>query len=210
MDARRKIEIAVFVAALCLVAFFVYQWHSADIAQATAQAKTETLEQAVKQTQQTLDALNREIQDRDKSMQAMQQQFALQIAAIRTPQQAQPIILKYAQDNLPAGSVTATVDPNTGAAKYELTPEAVTQLGKDITVCQQNSALLGECQHQVVDLKSEVTGLTTQRDAYKQEAAEWKKAAKGTFWSRTKKGLKYMAIGGGIALAVTCGTGHCQ
>ena len=152
--------------------------------------------------QKSIDASNDSIAKRDQALAQMQQQFTAQLASIRTPAQAQPIILDYANKNLPAGSFQAQTD-TTGKTTYALAPDAVVQLGKDIATCQEQGKELSTCQQDKADLQHITVDLTSQRDSYKEEAATWKKAAKGgATWQRVWRVTKYVGIGAGIGYAI--------
>jgi hypothetical protein len=70
-----------------------------------------------------------------------------------------------------------------------------------LTTCQGNLssrvAQMKEADGQIKALQGQVGSLQTE-------------LAGGTFWTRTKRAAKFLAIGGGIAVAATCGTGHCK
>ena len=205
MNTRTKIELAAAVMAIVIVFVIGYQWHASHEAAAVAQAKSEVLQQKIEAAQKSIDASNDAIAKRDAALAQMQQQFAAQLATIKTPAQAQPIILDYAAKNLPQGSVTAQVDTKTGATQYSVTPEGVVALGKQIATCQENASELATCTKDKAEFQHITTDLTTQRDSYKQEADTWKKAAKGgSVWQRVAKAAKYIGIGaliGGGAVA---------
>lgn len=63
----------------------------------------------------------------------------------------------------------------------------------DLSTCQQQKQLAGQ----------QLSAVENERDA-------WKKAAKGTFWSRFKTGAKYVGITAGVTAAAICGSGHCK
>lgn len=99
--------------------------------------------------------------------------------------------LDYAAKNLPQGAATAQVDAKTGATQCSVTPEGVVALGKQIATYQENASELAVCTKDKADFRHITVDLTKQRDSYKQEAEEWKKAAKGgSAWRRFVKAAK--------------------
>jgi len=209
MTTRERVEIGaglVVAAVLCLA---LYQWHEAQMDIAAAQAKAEALQQTISEAQKSINTAQDAIAKRDAALVQQQQAFAQQLASIRTPAQAQPIILDYAAKNLPTSSVTAQVDAKTGATQYAVTPEGVVALGKQIASCQENSNELAACTKDKADFQHITTDLTAQRDSYKQEADTWKKAAKGgSAWRRLVKAAKYVGIGAVIGGGVVAATKH--
>ena len=200
---RTKLEIGAGLVVVAILCVFLYQWHRSEIDIAAAQAKAEVLQRTVDEAQKSINGASDAIAKRDAVLAQQQQTFAQQLASIRTPQQAQPIILDYAAKNLPSASVTAQVDAKTGATQYSLTPEGVVALGKQIATCQENASELAACTKDKADFQHITTDLTTQRDSYKQEAEEWKKAAKGgSKWQRTMRVVKYAVIFGGVGYAL--------
>ena len=205
MIPRVKLEIVAGLVVAVVLCVFLYQWHRSEMDIAAAQAKAEVLQKTVDEAQKSINSASDAIAKRDAALVQQQQMFAQQMASIRTPAQAQPIILDYAAKNLPQGSVTAQVDTKTGATQYSVTPEGVVALGKQIATCQENASELAACTKDKADFQHVTTDLTTQRDSYKQEADTWKKAAKGgSVWQRVAKAAKYIGIGaliGGGAVA---------
>ena len=202
MNARTKLELVAALVAVALLCVIGYQWHASHEAAAVAQAESKVLQTKIDAAQKSIDAANDSIAKRDQALAEMQQQFTAQLASIRTPAQAQPIILDYANKNLPAGSFQMQTDA-TGKTTYSLTPDAVVQLGKDVATCQEQGKELNTCEQDRSDLQHITTDLTSQRDSYKQEAATWKKAAKGgTVWQRVWRVTKYVGIGAGIGYAI--------
>jgi len=195
MNNRMKLEIIAALVAVTILCVVGYQWHASHEAAAVAQAESRVLQGKIDAAQKSIDAANDSIARRDQVLAQMQQQFAAQVASIRTPAQAQPIILDYANKNLPAGSVETQTDA-TGKTTYTLTPDAVVQLAKDVASCQEQGKELSTCQQDKADLQHETVDLASQRDSYRQDADTWKKAAKGgTTWQRVWRVTKYVGIG---------------
>ena len=136
MNNRMKLETIAVLVAVTVLCVIGYQWHASHEAAAVAQAESRVLQGKIDAAQKSIDAANDSIAKRDQVLAQTQQQFAAQIASIRTPAQAQPIILDYANKNLPAGSVETQTDA-TGKTTYTLTPDAVVQLAKDVASCQE-------------------------------------------------------------------------
>ena len=201
MATRTRIEIVAGAVFAVFLVILLFEWHNSEMRNAAAQATTDVLQKTVANAQKTIDAAGDAIAKRDAAMERQQQAFTAQLASIRTPAQAQPLILDMAAKNLPAPVQTAT-DPKTGAVSYTIPPEDVVPLYKKLATCEQ-AGQLDVCQHDVVDLKSQAAELTTQRDSYKQEAATWKKAAKGgSFIKRAVKVAEHVAIGAAIGYAI--------
>jgi len=202
MTIRTRIEIIAGVICAAFLLVLLYQWHNSEMRNAAARATTDVLQKTVANAQKTIDAAGDAIAKRDAAMERQQQAFTAQLASIRTPAQAQPLILDMAAKNLPAPIQTAT-DAKTGAVSYTIPPEDVVPLYKKLATCEQSAGQLDVCQHDVVDMKSQAAELATQRDSYKQEAATWKKAAKGgPFIKRAVKVAEHVAIGAAIGYAI--------
>ena len=54
------------------------------------------------------------------------------------------------------------------------------------------------------DCRRGASAAENQRDAYKAALKG------GTFWTRTKKAAKFLAIGGAIGVGLVCASGHCK
>lgn len=133
---------------------------------------------------------------------------------VKTPAQIAVTVPKYTPDVKPLVIVTNPVPTNSQDVGEQIPSvslpdapsaivgglvipkEQVPAYWNSVTNCAENNLKLGVCQK---DLQQ----TTDERD-------QWKKAAKGSFWSRTKTALKWTGIGIGIGAAAICGSGHCN
>ena len=129
---------------------------------------------------------------------------------VKTPAQIAVTVPKYTPDVKPlvivtnpiptgsqdvAGQIPSVSLPDAPSAivgGLVIPKEQVPAYWKSVTTCAENTAKLGACEKQVPLVEAE-------RDA-------WKKAAKGSFWSRTKTAIKWTAIGIGVGAGIAYAT----
>ena len=201
MNLRTKIELIAGIVIFAALCFVLVAWHENSVGMAQAQARSEMHDAEIKAAQKSIADAEQRIKDRDAQAAQDRQAFIQQLASIRTPQQAQPIIVD-ATRNYPGGPVQMQVDQGTGNATLTLTPQQQVAAAKDILTCDQNKKDLDTCHADMVDLKAVNTNVTQQRDSYKAEAADWKKAAKGSFWKKAGKTALVLGIGVGAGYAI--------
>lgn len=112
--------------------------------------------------------------------------------------------------------ITITIPPPTAQNPQPNATASIPQadlpaLRDTIAKCQECAIKLAAAQSDLTSrderLKlagQQLSDVERQRDAYKQELKG------GTFWTRTKRALKFIAIGAAAGAAAVCGSGHCK
>jgi len=159
--------------------------------------------------QKTIEDLHRQLIQIQTDQSRQLSNLAAVFAAAKTPQQiadttTKVVALPVPAQVTPAGGVDISAPDLPKFKDYLAQCEAckvnLAAADKQAAINQRTI----EAQKAQLEAEKQISGsLTAERDA-------WKKAARGTFWSRTASALKSGAIGGGIALAATCGSGHCK
>lgn len=193
MTTARRLEI---LGALLAVAIFFVCWQREREARIRAEVQTQADEKLV----QAKDAA---IHDRD----ALDAQYAAALShqsdAVKTPQQAAQVILRYLP--APAGQAAPASIPEVPRAALSpevqktlpdapsfslLTPAQIQQVARDELACDATRHSLTTCQQDAVDLKAQVALKTD-------EAHTWETAAKGgTKLQRFGRVLKGVACAG--------------
>lgn len=210
---RTKLEIAAVVLVLAGGLFGFRIWleeHDDRLrAQADAAAAKKVFDQAADQMKQHQDADRARDEATAKQLEAMQKLAA----QIQTPAQIAAWLPKQVQvpQAIELKIPPATPQDPTPAAIAAI-PQADLPVLKDfVEKCREDAVRLSNCQtdqaskqEQLRLAGEQLSAVERERDAYKAAAAG------GTFWTRTKRAAKYLAIGAAAAAAGLCGTGHCR
>jgi hypothetical protein len=134
---------------------------------------------------------------------------------LKTTPQMIPYVQREIAPNVPI-PITVNIPP---ATKENPTPDATFSVPQaDLPIirdrlskCDIDALEVSTCHADIASKNDQLktageklSAVSNQRDAYKTELNG------GTFWRRTKTALKWAAIGGGIEVAATCGSGHCK
>lgn len=159
--------------------------------------------------------LQAEIVARDQAAASREAAMLDAVKNLKTPAQIVPYIQKDLVPNAPVPITInipkATADNPTPNATVQIPqvdlPAFRDRLSKcdvdalEVTTCHGD---IGSKNEQLVQANQKLLAVQAERDAYQTELKG------GVFWRRTKTALKYIGIGGGLAVAATCGSGHCK
>jgi flagellar biosynthesis chaperone FliJ len=214
ISLRAKLEILAAIAILICAAIAVRtRWaeHDARVkAEASVAAAQKNIDQATTSIKQ--------LQDQDKLRSAQTAdaiaKLAAAAAAQKTPQQITRWLPSQA-GSLPA-PITSSIAPATAqnptpAAVFDVPQADLPALRDQVAKCQANGQLLSNAQAGLSSCQSQLKLAGEQLSAAEKQRDDYKQALKGgTFWQRIKGGTEKVAIGVGIGVAVTCGSGHCK
>jgi len=103
-----------------------------------------------------------------------------------------------------------TAQSPTPSAIARIPEEDLAPLKNLAVQAQTCAAELPAAQQNLSSCQSQLKLAGEQLSAAQRESAAWKKAAKGTFWTRLKTRAKWLSIGVGFGAAALCGSGHCK
>lgn len=219
MTNRIKLEIAGGVLAIVLLAVFIGAWVGAREDRVRAESTVEAQKSVIAA------ASGREA-DRDAALKTSLSVLEAAKNAVQTPAQAisrlpsviplpQPIYLS-APAPVPQGVVNGApagipqIDPAKAAAAGKPLPDAIIPSADlkplyDFGVeCQACKEKLANAIANRADDAVKLTAMTKERDGWETDAKG------GTKWQRIKRAGKWVTVGGGIVLALLCGSGHCK
>lgn len=212
MALRTRIEIAVVIMMLAAGVALFRAWLSQHDARLRAEATARQEQTAIADLQKQRDLLVQGDKARDATAAATIAELTKAAAAQKTPQQIarwlpreislpKPLSIQAprATAQNPAPPAIATIPQEDLAPLRDFVLQAKTcavalpAAQADLSSCRDQLKLAGE-----------------QLSAAECESAAWKKAAKGTFWGRLKRGAKWFAIGAAAGAAAVCASGHCK
>lgn len=211
-DLKHKILAGSLAAATILIGIAFRSW----IAEHDARLKAETFSRVDEKVAETsaseIKALQDQITARDVQTAATLESMKQLVSKVQTPQQ----ISTWIPQQLPTPTpITVNVPPSTAAnpmpnAIASIPQEDLPSIRDAIAGCQECKVRLSAAQADSAAKDQQLKQAGAALSAKQDEVDNWKKAARGTFWSRTKSALKYIVAGGVIGVAVTCGSGHCK
>jgi hypothetical protein len=212
MTLQRKIEIGAVVVLLALASFLFKNWLDAHDAQKQAEATVKAQETVIAQNEKRM----KDLQDADdaRAKQLLQQVADMQsrFGQAQTPTQIAALVAQIMGLKTPVQMVTppATAEDPHPQPVAQVSQADAPQVKAYVEVCEECKLKLPAAQAQVESLKSQQQLAGQQLSAVENERDAWKKAARGTFWSNAKKGLRWLAIGGGIGVAACVASKHCN
>lgn len=212
LDLKHKLLIGALSGAVLLLGIGFKSWLAEHDARLQAETSSRVDEKSSQQAASQIKALQDQINSRDVQTAITLESMKQIISKVQTPQQ----ISTWIPQQLPTPTpITVNVPPATASNP---TPNAVASIPQEdlpairdaIAGCQQCKVKLAAAQadNQAKDQQLKQAGAVL--SAKQDEVDNWKKAAKGTFWSRTKSALKYVVAGGLITTTAICGSGHCK
>ncbi len=213
LTTRAKWEIVGALAALVVLAIFGGSWLGAREEQirmkATIDAQNQVIASAQKQAQDIQTAEDARDKATAATVAAIQQAAAKQV----TPQEIAAWIPK--QLGVPQPITFQMPSPTAQNPSPDFTasiPAADLPVLRDqVEKCQECSIKLSTAQADLTSRAQQAVLAQQQIDALKTERDAAVKASKGGgFWSRVHRAAKWGVIGGAIAGAAICGTGHCK
>jgi len=214
MILRTKLEIAAGVLAFAIAAFGFTTWlqeHDDRLrAQSDAAAAKKVFDQAADQMKQHADADRARDEATAKQLDAMQKLAA----QIQTPAQIAAWLPKQVT-GLPQ-PITVTIPP---ATPQNPAPDAIAAIPQadlltlrdSVEQCREGAVKLSNCEADRISKQEQLRLAGEQLSAVERERDTWKAAAKGgTFWLRTRRAAKWLAIGAAVGAGAVCGTGHCK
>jgi len=212
---RGHLEVAGGVLGLILSILGVRTWLQEHDARIHAEETVAANQKIVAASDAKEKSLEAEITARDQAAASRESAMMDAVKNLKTTQQIVPYIQREVAPNAPL-PITINVPP---ATKDNPTPNATISIPQldlpafrdrlskcdidaiQVETCNADSVTKAE---QLKVAGEKLSAVSNERDAYKTELAG------GTFWRRTKTALKWLGVGGGIAIAATCGTGHCK
>lgn len=203
------IAVLVFLVLLAFAAHFWMQEHDARItAEATVKASQKVADDAASRMKELA------AQDAQRATQTAAQLEAMQkmVAQVKTPQQIAQWLPQQAQVPQP---ITVNIPPATPAdptppATFSVPQADLPSLRDAVEKCQECGVKLTSALSDVASRDQQLKQAGERLSATEKERDAYKVAAKGTFWKRASTAGKYISLGVGIAVAVTCGSGHCK
>ena len=213
LTTRVKWQIAAAVTALLVLSIFAGSWLGAREDQIRMKATIDAQQQVIDASQKQAKQIQAAEAERDKQTAATV--ASLQAAAARqvTPAQIAAWIPKQIPVPQPITfTVPAATPQNPSPDATASIPVADLPVLRDqIEKCQECSAKLSTAQADLTSRDQRLSLAGQQLSAMTRERDAAVQASKGgAFWSRAKRTAKYVAIGGAIAGASICGTGHCK
>lgn len=214
LSLRAKLEIAAVLLALAGAGFGFRIWlqeHDDKLrAQASIAAAEKSADQAAAQIKQLQDA----DKERDAATTEALAKVSANAAAQKTPQQ----IVKWIPEQIPGlpQPIESVIPPATPqnpapAALFTVPQADLDALRDQVSTCQKDALALSGAQQDLTSCQAQAKLAAQQLAASEQERDAYKMELKGgTFWTRTKRAGKWLAIGGAIAGGLLCGSGHCK
>lgn len=213
MTLRTRIEIVVLILTLAGCATLFRAWLAEHDARLRAEASAKQEQLAIADLQKQRDSLARADRQRDATAEATIAQLKAQAAAAKTPEQ----IARWLPKEIPLPKpLTVRVPPataqNPSPPAIAAVPEEDLAPLRDFVLQAKTCAVaLPAAQADLSSCQEQLRLAGEQLSASERESAAWKRAAKGTFWGRLKRGAKWFAIGAAAgAAAATCASGHCK
>lgn len=212
LDLKHKLFLGLAIAALAAAAWTFHVW----IAEHDARMQAESAAHAGEALAASAQAQMKENQAQDAARAAQEAATlaAMQklVGQIRTPQQIASWL--PGQANVPQ-PITVNIPPatlaNPAPAAVVSIPQAdLPALRDQIEQCKECAVELGAAEAALASRDDQLKEAGAALSAKDAEIAAWKKASRGTFWSRTKSAAKFLAIGGAIGAGAICGSGHCK
>lgn len=135
---------------------------------------------------------------------------------VKTPAQVAAAVPKYTPDVrpiliVPGGVPTESQNIGTSAQIPSISlPDAPSSILGGLVIPKEQIPAYWKSVTDCAEDKAKLQFCSKNTPILEQERDQWKKAAKGSFWGRTKTALKWTAIGAGIGAAAICGSGHCN
>ncbi len=212
LDLKHKVLIGILLAFLVGGALAFRSWLVEHDLRLHAEEQSKAQQTIVAQNQQANQALQALIQqvrdDNAKSSAALAQA----VANLKTPndQLAWVISQLKMQPGQPPITINVPKNPEQPAT-INVPQRRIPEVTEAVQGCQQckldlnaRTQELSFSQQQKQKLDGSLKAMTAERDT-------WKAAAKGgSFWQRTKRSAKWLAIGAGAGAVALCGSGHCK
>jgi hypothetical protein len=212
---RGHLEVAGGVLALILSILGVRTWLQEHDARIHAEETVQANQKIVAASDAKEKSLEAEITARDQAAASRESAMMDAVKNLKTTQQIVPYIQREVAPNAPL-PITINVPP---ATKDNPTPNATISIPQldlpafrdRLSKCDIDAIQVETCNADSVTKATQLkvageklSAVSNERDAYKTELAG------GTFWRRTKTAVKWIGVGGGLAIAATCGSGHCR
>lgn len=214
MTLRAKLELAAAIVAAIAAVLGFRSWlleHDLRMkTQATVESQQKILDQSTDQAKQLSAARAKADEQTAAQIDAMK----AAVAKIQTPAQIAQWLPKQipgAPAPIEARLPASTPENPTPDAVVTVPQEDLPILRDQVEACQEctvklaNAVADGVSKDQQLKTAGEaLSAAENQRDAYKAALKG------GTFWTRTKKAAKFLAIGGAIGGGLVCASGHCK
>ncbi len=161
------------------------------------------------------EALRDEMAKRDEDAKDREQKMLDAVKNLKTPAQIAP----YIEHDLAPGSKDPIVVQVPVPTKDNPSPNATISISEtDLPVlrdrlskCDLDADKLNVCKADALTNADRLKAAGEKLSAVENERDQYKTELKGgTFWRRVKTAGKFIGIGGGIAAAALCGSGHCK
>jgi hypothetical protein len=194
--------------------FLAHAWLGEHDARLTAEASSKAAQQGVEQAAARMKDLAAQDASRAAQEAATLEQMRQLVAQVKTPAQIAPWIAQQAPAALPQ-PITVNIPPATPQnpapnATFSVPQQDLPAIRDAVEGCRECSLKLQGATQDAASKAEQLQAASQQLAAMTAERDAWKKASKGTFWSHAKSALKYFAIGAGVGVVATCGSGHCR
>jgi hypothetical protein len=208
ISTRAKIEFVAVILVLALFALGFHEWIREHDARVQAEAAAKQAQGTIVDLQKQRDTLTAAAKQRDDAAAATIAALSRAAAAQTTPKQIAAWLPKQIPVPQPVTVQIPAANPaNPAPPAIASIPEADLAPLKDFIVQAKTCAVeLPNARQDVSSCQQQLKLAGEQLSAAQNEAASWKKAAKGTFWGRVKHDVKWFAVG--AAAGAIAGLAH--
>lgn len=210
---RTKIEALSAILLLAAATFVARSWLEAHDDQLRLRATIDAQQTVIEHAQQQMQSLEAAQKQRAAETQATLASMQQAAAKIQTPQQIASWIPPQFATPAP---ITIDVPPPTAANSA---PDAIAHIPQQdlpvlrdaIESCKECSVKLAAAQMNLDGKDQQLKLAAAQLSATQRERDAAIAAAKGgSFWRRTERNFRWLAVGGAAATVALCATGHCK
>lgn len=212
MTWETKLKIALVIIALAAMTLLIAGWLEARNAEEKAEATSEQQALIIKQANDSIAALQKQEAAREAATAIQLADLQSKFNQAQSPQQIATLVAQVMGLKQPVIITTPAATPqNPNPQPIAQVPTSdAPQVKAYVQACEACKVQLPAVQAQVESLQSQQKLAGQQLSAMQNERDAWQKAAKGTWWTNTKRAAKFLAIGAGVGAAAVCGSGHCK
>lgn len=197
ISTRAKIECVAVILAVLLAGIGFHEWMLEHDARIKAETSAKQDQGTIADLQKQRDTLTAADKQRDDAAAAAIATLSRAAASQTTPKQIAAWLPKEIPVPQPITVQVPTTTPaNPAPPAIASIPEADLAPIKDLLVQAKTCSLeLPEAKSDLSSCQAQLKLAGEQLSAAQNEAASWKKAAKGTFWGRVKHDVKWFGVG---------------
>jgi hypothetical protein len=212
-DWKHKLMLGLLVAGLLGGVFGFRTWLSEHDSRLQLAGEKKAAEAVQAQAQSQMAALAKQMADRDAQYQSQLQTLDTKFSHAATPDQLAQLATQLLGLKEPIRLVTPPAsDGNAHPAPVAQVPQIdFPQAKAYLSDCESCKLDRAKLQADAADREAQAKLAQTQIDSLKKENGNLQTALKGgSWWLRTKRAAKWLAIGGALGAGAVCGTGHCK